>query len=892
MSRDQQEKATRMPFGLSFLYGFLPENHRDDITGDLEEQYEELCDTRGKFVADLWLLMQIPLNLIAALNHKIFWSLVHFRDDLRLAWRHVRRNRIQTLTNVAGLLVGLTCSLVIILYTVNELSYDRHHPFADRLYRVITYSRYGDRINLLAMTSPPVGPRIRENYPQAELVAVVVAPYENSDHVFIQVGEDTYFNSSTWFAEPQLLDIMDIPLLRGSKKDALRDPNTVLLSESWAKKLFGNLDVVGKTMTIELDYEYAAPREEFLITGVVKDSPIHTHLKGDIWVSHSTLEQKFPNLFDNWFSHRQRYTYVRLHEGADPVEFESALREIAAEFGQAEPLEGEPPTERSSRMVLQPVTDIHMGLPCRMNPEPMGNMTYIYIYATVALLVLIVACMNFVHLAATLSSKRSHEFSVRRAFGALRKHLNGQLLAESVLVTLLALAGSILLMQIVLPVFNGFSGRELTLAGLLHPAVLAVLVGLVALVVLGAGVLPAAAHTVSKPIELLHGRPGGGSGRMPGQRIFIVMQLTVLTFLLICTFAVQYQLDFMKGQALGFEMDHKVVMKVKSDMPGFHHRYESVQEAFAANPDVLNASVSSSVPGEQWGAFGVRRVDRPEADLLFSRVFTVDPYFSEVFGLELLEGSLFDADKSEEENYGYIINQTLLNELGYASPSEAIGQQVWAHYHGRVKPILGVIRDFHIAGMQEEIRPLLLDIEKSLMSTITVTLPGGRIQEGMEQLRGTWAEQFPGVPFEYRFLDEVFDTQYRYEKQAGDLLAIVTLITILIAITGLVGLVYSMVQQRRPEIGIRKVLGASQMDILRTLSGGYLLLVLISAAIAVPLGWWIMHLWLKNFAYRITQTVWLPLWAVIVVLVLTGGMLFLQGFRVARINPATAIRDE
>lgn len=891
MSR-HQEKPHPPRFGWLLLKGLLPQNHRDDILGDLEEQYQDIEERRGMIVADLWFSWQVPFNLFAALSHKIFWGLVYFRDDLRLAWRHIRRNRTQTVVNLTGLLIGLACSLVITLYTVNELTYDRQHPHSERLYRVLNLAKNRMGWSRWATTPPPVYQHLKTDFPQIEEVATVVAPWENADHVLVRVGEDIYFNDRTWFAGPELLDILDMPLLRGSKDVALRDPHTVLLSRSWAEKLFGTIDCVGKTVTLEIDYEDAAPQDEFLVTGVVEDSPVHTHLKGDIWISQSTMEQQVPNLYDEWRINRQRYTYVRLREGVDPAEFEAGLNVIPAVFDRDEPKPDDPPKENYSILKLQPITDIHMGTPCGRNPEPMGNWTYIYVYGSIALLVLLVACMNFVHLAATLSLRRAHEFSVRRAFGALRKHLSGQLLAESLLVTLLSLFGAIVLVQIILPVFNRFSGRELALSGLLHPVVLLILAGLVVIVVLGAGVLPAVVHTLSRPVDLLHSRTGSSKGKLPGQRMFILIQLTVLTFLLICTFFVEKQLTFMKGTSLGFDRDHKVVMKVKSDQPGFHRRYNAVGDAFRACPAVLNASVSSAVPGTQWGGYYLKRQDIADPPDVRGRVFTVDPYFTETYGLELIKGRSFDPNQPDDRNYGYVINESLMKALGYATPDEVIGQQLWAHYHGQVKPVIGVIRDFHYLGMQREINPLLLDMEPSLMSVITVTLPGGRIREGMDELRKVWRDQFPGVPFEYQFLDEIFDAQYRYEEQAGRLLAVVTTVTVLIALMGLVGLVTSIVQQRRAEIGIRKVLGASQFDILRMLSRSFVIIALVSGVIAVPLALWTMHQWLNNFAYRVPLQPWLPLEAVLLVLILTLGMMLVQGYRTSRINPATVIREE
>ncbi len=871
---------------------FLPEDHAATTLGDLEEQYAELHEERGTLRANLWYLLQIPLNLGAALMHSLYWAMVHFRDNLRLAWRHIKRNRIRTLTHSLGLVVGLACSILITLYAVNELSYDKQQPFADRLYRINSNTTNRVGTFLTATSSPLIASRIREEFPQAEKVVRIDAPMENADHVLIQTGEQVYYSDRVWFADPELLEMFAIPFLNGSRAQSLRDPYTMLISESWAKKLFGRTDVVGETVTIEIDYDWYAPLEqaEFRITGVVEDSPVNTHLKGDFWLSSSTLAQVLPDLETEWLEYHTRFTYVRLAPGMNPVEFEQALQRVAAEHN---PVSRENLGDRQifTEFELQPVTDIHLGKDVRRNPEPMGDITYITVYASVALLILLVASINFVHLAASLSLQRAHEFSVRRAFGAFRKHMVWQFLAESLLITTIALLGAVLLVEAVLPLFNLYTGRDLSITGLGHPVVLAVMGGLVLLVMVGAGVIPATVHMLSRPVDLLRSRPGGRH-RMRGQHALVFIQLVVLTILLVSTGIVQRQLAFMKGKSLGFDKEQKLVLEVKSDLPGFRTRFEDVRRALIAHPGVLNGTVSSAVPGDQQGGYYLWEPDKLEEQGVWTNVVTCDPHYTDVYGLKLVAGRLFNPDSPEDAGQGYLMTRTAVANLGFANPEEVIGKQYFAHYYRKSKEVIGVVEDFHILGMQQELKPLLLDQERSLHRLITLTLAENQIPEAMDFVRDTWAEQFPGLPFEYRFLDDIFDAQYRYEEQTSRMLAGVSAVTVIIALMGLLGLAASIVQQRRAEISIRKVLGASTMNVLSLLTRRFLPHGILAGLVGIPVSIWLLNKWFENFAYRSGIPFWIPLASWLAVMLITLGMMASQGLKSAHMKPADGIRQE
>jgi putative ABC transport system permease protein len=821
------------------------------------------------------------------------WMPPLFSNYFKIGLRKIKRQKLYSLINIAGLAVGLACCAVIILYVTNELSYDTFHKDADRIYRVATH-----RINIVgefrfSTTPGPLAPELKASYPQVEKAVRVVPPFENASHVLVIQNEKRFFENRIWFADKDIFQFFHIPFLQGNPQTTLVNPNAVVITEGMAKKYFGEEAPLGRTLQIEIDYDTGSVEiQDFEVTGVVKNSPANTHLKYDMFISMPTMTSNSPSFEEDWLNPHAKYTYVKLTSTANAADFEEQIQQVARMCAQKY-------TERYNRKMdlneffLQPVTKIHMYSRNLREIEPPGNWYYLYIYSIIAFLILLIGCMNFVNLSAALSTTRTKEVGLRKVVGAQRRQLIWQFLGESFLITVLAFIFAFGLISLLLIPFNQMAGTELTLAGLGQPIVLLLLFGLLLFVSIGSGCYPALILTGFNPVSVLQGKSAPTSQGAVVQKFLVIGQFAISIFLVICTFTVFKQLNFMKGRALGFSLEQKLILRVQSNLQHLRRDFEAIKKDFLQNPSITGATVSSSVPGDRTNS-GYYLTSEAEdfKNAARLKVITMDYDFIPEYEIKMVAGRPFQRNTGNDEKASYLINLAGVKELGFSSPEEALGKSFMAHYHRMTKRIIGVTDDFHYRGMQETVEPLIMDIEDSLMNTITLSIRVENMKELMRFINKKWDEHFPGVPFEYSFLDESFDREYRYEDQMGRLLGIITTLGFIIACLGLFGLASFVARYRTKEIGIRKVLGASTANIVTMLSKKFFLLILISVMIASPLAWYSMNKWLQDFAYRINMNL-------VVFFVAAGGALAIalatvciQGIRAAVANPVNSLRDE
>ncbi len=811
----------------------------------------------------------------------------------KTASRKIKRQKVFSLINIAGLAVGLACCAVIILYVSNELSYDTFHPDADRTYRLASHiiNQVGEF--WFAATPGPMAPILRREFPQVEEVARIVPPRENADNVLVVKGNKRFFEDRIWFVDSTAFRIFRIAFIQGSPERALEKPNHVVITESIASKYFGDESALGKTLQIEIDYDTGETKlEDYQVTGIVRNAPINTHFKYEMLLSMPTLIGHVPNYDENFDEFHSNYTYVKLAAKVNPVLFKDQIQRIASLGARASEQQSGQASRRQD-FFLQPVKSIHMKSHLQFEIDPPGNWYYVYIYSMVAFLILLIGCMNFVNLSAALSATRTGEVGLRKVIGARRGQLVWQFLGESSLITFLAFLFSLILATALLGPFNRMAGTELTIAGLTKAIVFIPMVILLGLVALGSGAYPAFILTGLRPAAVLQVTLEPTSRGTLVQKVLVIGQFAISIFLVICTLTVFKQLNFMRGQALGFDMEQKLVLRVKSNLDHLRRDYETIKQDFLKHPDVLGATVSSLVPGdiEDGGYYLTTKEEnfRGASRLL---VNTVDFDFIPVYGIKVIAGRPFRKELQNDINEAYVINRAGLKELGIATPEEAIGKRYQAHYHRQWKAIVGVVEDFHYRGMRDEVGPLLLDIEPSLMKTLTLSIRPTNMASLMRYVNTTWEGHFPGVPFVYSFLDENFDRLYRYEAQMGRLLGITTALGLIIACLGLFGLAYFVANVRRKEIGIRRVLGASTTNVIAMLSKRFAALVLISVVLAAPLAWYAMTRWLQDFAYRVDLGWFVFAAAALGALVIALGTVSLQGLRAAHENPSNSLRRE
>ena len=812
----------------------------------------------------------------------------------KTAFRKMKRQKIFSFINIAGLAVGLACCAVIILYVVNELTYDTFHRDRDRIFRVNAYQVNEVGEFYMATTPGPLGPMLKDTFPQVEEATRVVPPYENPDSVLVVRKDRRFFETRVFFVDNAAFRIFHMPFLKGNPEHALTRPHTVVLTESASKKYFDEESPIGEILQIEVDYDIGIERvelQDYEVTGVINDAPMNTHFKYDMLLSMPTFLANRQDFDTEWVNPHTKYTYIKLQPDTDPSSFKEkmvlASQEVTRQF-----------EERYGRSLkvnfdLQPINRIHMSSYVRREMEAPGNWYYVTIYSMVAFLILLIGCMNFVNLSAALSATRTREVGLRKVIGAQRKQLIGQFLGESSLITFVAFILSLVLMNVLLGPFNRMAGTELSITGLTRPLVFGPLITLLVLVALGSGAYPAFILTAFRASDVLQGRLAQKLRGTGVQKVLVVGQFAISVFLVICTMTVFKQLNFMRGQAMGFDMDQKLVLRVKSNLDHLRRDYEAIKRDFISNPYVTGATVSSSVPGDHDdGGYYMTTREEDFSDIMRLKVNTVDYDFIPEYGIKMIAGRPFEKENRSDINEAFVINRAGLIELGIPTPEDAIGKRYQAHYHRMWKTIVGVTENFHYRGMQEAVEPLLLDIETSLMDNITLSVSTENMNALMRGVQATWEEHFPGVPMVYSFLDENFDRVYRYESQMGRMLGITTTLGLVIACLGLFGLAYFVANFKRKEIGIRKVLGASHWDIVSLLSKRFAGLVLVSVFVAGPLAWYAMTRWLQAFAYRVDLGWFVFAAAAVGALVIAMATVSIQGMKAASLDPANSIRNE
>jgi putative ABC transport system permease protein len=812
---------------------------------------------------------------------------------LRLSLRRVRRQRAYSLINVAGLAVGLACSVTIILYVTNELTYDSFHPDAARVYRVAgrTVNQVAD--TRAATTPGPLAPALAAEYPQVATAARIVPPPENADHVLVVQGDKRFFEKRVWFVDKEIFQVFRITVVQGDPATALARPYTAVITEATARKYFADGPAVGRALQVEVDYDTGTTRlADFEVAGVIQNAPANTHFRYDVLLSMPTFIANVPTFEQDWLEYHAKYTYVKLAASADPADFEKQIQRLA-EVGRKQY------EQRFNRPLpllayfLQPVARIHMFSRLNGEIDPPGNWTYVSIYSLIALLILLIGVMNFINMSAALSTVRTREVGLRKVVGAERRQIAGQILGESFLITFVAFIAGLGLTSFLLIPFNQMAGTELTLAGLGRPAGILALVGLLAIVSLGSSFYPALVLTSFKPVAVLHGKAPGAPRGSLAQKSLVVGQFAISIFLVISTLTVFRQLSFMKGQALGFDINQKLLLRVQSNLDHFRRDYEAIKQDFLRHPSVRGATVSSIVPGDRSGSgyyLTTRREDFKNAPRL--KVITVDEDFIGQYGIRMAAGRPFQGRDGPDRREAFVVNEAGAKALGFAAPQDALGKTFQAHYNRLTKRIVGVTEDFHFRGMKEIVEPLILDLEPSLLGVITLSIRVERMGELMRFIRETWDRHFPGVPFEYSFLDESFGREYRYEEQMGRLLGIIASLGIGVACLGLFGLSSFVARRREKEIGVRKVLGASNSDIVSLLSVQYLRPVVVAVLIAAPIAWYAMGRWLGQFAYRIDLNVIITMIAAVGALAVALVTVGFQSLRAATASPAVTLRNE
>jgi putative ABC transport system permease protein len=790
----------------------------------------------------------------------------YFKIALRSLWRH----KAFSIINILGLAVGMTACFLIFLYVRLETSYDNFHSKADRIYRVVGDVKTPTETIENGVTIAPLYVYMKKDFPEVEEAVRVTY----ADELF-RNGDLKIHETGVTFADSTFFKIFDFPLLEGNKNTALTAPMSVILSESAEKKYFGNENAMGKPLQVGGDGVQAT------VTGIMKDFPENSQIKADVLVSISSFRQLYghPTSDDEWTNHGY-YTYLLLRPHTD-------AKALAAKFPAFQELhhgEQARKLQMQDYLFLERLRDVYLR--STRGGFVTGSIVNVYIFSVIGIFILLIACVNFINLTTARSAERAKEVGIRKVVGAVKFQLTRQFIGESIIISVLAFVISIMLCYALLPLFNQLAGKTISQNIFSHPTDVLMLFGLSLGVGVLAGFYPSLVLSSFKPVVVLKGRFTTGTRGLLLRKGLVVFQFTISILLIVGTMVVYTQLNYMRRQDLGFAKEQMMVINTDWDK-----NKDAFKESLAGIPGVLASTYSNGVPGANHNS-AYTQVQNRTGEMQKTNLdgYFVDYDFIPVYKLKLVAGRAFSKQFGTDTTQAMILNESAVRSLGYTSPKDAIGRKFdqW----GRQGQIIGVLKDFHYESLQQNIKPFTMRMEKWGYGVISVKLSTANIQETINAIEKKWAAIIPNRPFEFSFIDEIFDKHYRAENKFGNLFFNFAVLAIFISCLGLLGLAsYSTIQRTR-EIGVRKVLGASVTNIVRLLSVDFIKLVLIALVIATPLGILGMNKWLQDFAYHIHIGWWIFALAGLASLLIAFFTISFQAFRAAISNPVNSLRSE
>lgn len=753
---------------------------------------------------------------------------------LTIAIRNLLRYPAYTLINIAGLAIGLAACMLILRYVWDELSYDRYHPHADRVYRVVDDIESAGQTVRTAGSPSGWGPALKRDFPEIELFARVRG---TTSTWFIMHEEQRFYEKKVIWADAALLDMFSIPFVAGDPRTALIEPYSIVISEEMAFKYFGEDEPMGKVLRGDNLWD-------FTVTGVMRNIPANSHLRPDMIISLITRDAIYPNSLDEWEIHENQYTYLRLHESASPANLEAQLpafveRHKSGRFRDS---------TKILRPSLQPLVDIHLHSHRDSELEPNGDFRYVVLFLIIAFLIPLIACINFVNLATARSAMRAREVGVRKVMGANRSQLLGQFLGEAVVMTGIAMIVAVALVHFALPGVNALAGKQLDFA-LSNGWVLGTLAAGTVVIAMAAGSYPAVYLSGFLPTEVLKGRVKSGTHGMGLRQVLVVIQFVMSIFLLVSTAIIYDQLEYIQNMRLGFNKEHVMVVSITGRVQ--RESTPVLKQRLAQLPGVVGMATTDGVPGVNAPRIMVVRSDEmsPEDNLIVS-VLTSDDQFLDVMEIDLVAGRNFPVEWSRDSTMVLLLNETAASKLGWEAPPDAIGMPVeWIEYGGLQGRVLGVMEDFHLQSIREEIEPVVFMHNPLYFTDVLIRIKPEDVSDTIARIQEVWREVDPVYPLAFTFLDDDFDSLYRAERQLGTVFAVFAFLAISVACLGLLGLSSFSIQQRTREIGIRKVLGATVSEIVLLLSKDFIKYVLLANVIAWPLAYFAMTRWLQNYAY-------------------------------------------
>jgi putative ABC transport system permease protein len=800
------------------------------------------------------------------------------KNYFKIALRNLKKNKAFSFINIFGLAIGLTSFMLIAVFVLNELSYDKYPAQAKNMYRVILSVTGNGDIAAYPMVDVAVGEGMKNAFPEIKATTRLASAQD-----FIKFNDKQFKEKQLAFADSNFLQLFSIPLVEGDITTALVQPNSMVISKAFAKKYFGNEEALGKSLSV------GTGQVLYKVTGVIDEVPENSHFHFDAFLSLSSW-----HLTRQTWSNLGFYTYLLLNKNTDPKQLEKKFPQLVAEHVVPEiqhdmgvSLAEAQKSINTFVFSLQPLTDIHLYSHTKYELEPNGDIQYVYIFSALALFILLLACVNFTNLSTARAVKRAREVGIRKVLGSLKKQLIIQFLTESVVLTFLSMIIAFGLLSLLLPYFNQLADRQIPFSIFVSYQSILAMISLIIITGIVAGIYPSFFLSSFNTIKVLKGSSSNGSQKNLLRSSLVVFQFFVSIALIIATIVVYQQLYFMQNKKLGYDKKQVLFLPdarlLGKDQPAF-------KQQLSQNKNVVATSISRSVPGLPFmdGTEIYPKNDNGNGKEIHANIYHVDEDYLKTLGIKMISGRNFSKDFPTDSS-AVVINQAMVRELGW-SRTNPVGKMIVRSGQQQLK-VIGVMADFNYASAKQEIAPLMMVLGNNY-GGLVVKINTSDVKGFLSDLKKQWDSYNPEGALDYTFLDDNFAKLYASEIRTQKIFSAFALIAIIIAGLGLFGLSAFVIEQRTKEIGIRKVLGASVQNVLLLVSKDFLLLVGIAFLISVPVTWWAMHNWLQDFAYRINIKWWVFILAGLVAILISIVTISFQAVKAAITNPVKSLRSE
>jgi putative ABC transport system permease protein len=798
------------------------------------------------------------------------------KNYFKTAWRNLGRSKIFSTINILGLSIGLACCLLMFLFIQNELSYDKYNAYAKNIYRLTSEAEGPNGPTSLAVTPAPWAPIMKKDYAEIKNYTRLLKA-EKTD--IGQPGQQHFYETDLLYADSTFLDVFSVQLEKGDRNTALKQPNSIILTSETSRKYFGDEDPIGKT----LEVNSFVGRVSVQVTAIARELPGNSSFTFNSVVSLQTIGD-----LSNFWAFHMFHSFLLLNDNASAADLEKKFPAFVSKY-----ILNNPQADGKQDIHLQPLTSIHLHSNMVGELGVNGDITYIYVFAGVAIFILLIACFNFTNLSTARSLTRAKEVSLRKVVGAEKSQLLSQFLGETTLFALISMVLAVLITWLALPFFNQLSERGLQIDFVKNYALLLVLILLVIAVGLVAGLYPATVLSAFKPVEVMKGKLVKGTKGVSFRKLLVTLQFVVSIALIASTVLVTRQLHFLQSKKLGFNKENVMVITLPKDLDST--KLSSFKSSLLHETSIFSVSGSSVIPGVN---IPVNQVNDGSADLAKAysmQMLSIDEDFVSMMKMKLLAGRNFAPDHPTDKAEGFIINEEAVKKMGWKNPAAAIGKTIqWVRPDVVLKKgkVLGVVGDFNITPLKTAVQPLVMHYLPLRFQYLYVRFNQKDARQLTSLVENKFHQFYAKQSFEYNFLDDNLNKMYKSERRLGNIFGCFSFLAILIACMGVLGLSLYSIQQRIKEIGIRKVLGASVLGITKGLLKDFVKPVIVAAVVATPVAWYMMNKWLNDFAYRIHISAWVFIGAGALALLIAALTVSIQAIRAAVMNPVKSLRTE